>query len=165
MSRRYWETKDGKRIPITKLDDGHLDNIIALLERAAKAQKEQAQDHADSIFTWFGGGDTMAAYYAEQSWDAEQRRDWEDHLPEIYRDLVEEREKRAARPKPKAHPLWFLGRKPMKTAKIAALLAVAFQLGACVSLAVPEAAKAPAAEPCTARKLWFLFSTNGRSCR
>lgn len=114
MSRRCWKTKDGKRIPITKLDDGHIDNIIALLGRAAKAQKEQAQDHADSIFTWFGGGDTMAAYYAEQSWDAEQRRDWDDHLPEIYHDLIHERNKRALRrsskPKTKAHPLWFLGR-------------------------------------------------------
>lgn len=53
--RRCWKTRDGEVIAIENLDDGHLDNIISLLERRKgdefwleimKSEKERRRKNA-----------------------------------------------------------------------------------------------------------------------
>ena len=39
-----WTTKDGKNIPIKDLTDGHLANIICMLERN-QAERDEMMDH------------------------------------------------------------------------------------------------------------------------
>lgn len=45
----YWETKDGKRIPIRKMELSHIQNCIAWLKRTKEKTVEQYGEHDDSI--------------------------------------------------------------------------------------------------------------------
>lgn len=58
-SKVVWTTKEGKRIPISKMSDSHLLNTIKFLERKS--------DAFDIIPPMFQG--EMAQYYADQEYD------------------------------------------------------------------------------------------------
>jgi hypothetical protein len=73
---KYWETKDGKEIPYNKLEDGHLLNILRLIERKAK----------DGLSCQAGGGfdidDMWYDEWVEFGQDVYYRFDYEGLLKE-----------------------------------------------------------------------------------
>lgn len=79
-----WEMKDGTKIRIRDMEDGHLQNAIALLERSSPDLGAYPAFSPDS----------MAQYYAEQQWEAALEQGC-DALP-IYHLLCAEQEYRAA---------------------------------------------------------------------
>lgn len=91
MSRKrtkIWKTRDGKKIRVCDMDDAHLGNTIAFLERWAewcqRIRLREALDLANGVTA------DMASYYAERDLDLALQADWEDYVPEIYHDMVDE---------------------------------------------------------------------------
>lgn len=82
---KLWKQKNGVKIRICDMTDQHLQNSIALLERAAEHQK------ASLPYPMFNG--EMAQFYAEQDWNRVMEADTEYFFP-IYEDLCLERERR-----------------------------------------------------------------------
>lgn len=79
-SPRMWKTKAGELISIKELEDGHLLNIIAMLQRYANAQVSAALNNYPN----FQG--EMAQMCAERDWDAlaeDPERSASDILEEI----------------------------------------------------------------------------------
>ena len=82
---RLWTMKDGEKIRICDMADSHLENSIAMLDRALRRLQR------DMPYPEFQGD--MAQYYAELDWDRLQESVPEDQYP-IYGNLVEDRERR-----------------------------------------------------------------------
>ena len=91
---RLWTTKDGARIRICDMDDGHLANTIVFLERVANItfMKEYA---AASIMASFVQGE-MAEVDLDNFLTSidEGYIYWDDYLPNIYYNLTMEKERR-----------------------------------------------------------------------
>lgn len=102
-SNKYmWETSDGRMIPITKLDDVHLDNIIRMLEGKGMAAISRALELKDSreiimaaLDKWLPPNDEESAAQMEASLSPYQGV--KDH-PHILRFpvLLQEKAKRIA---------------------------------------------------------------------
>lgn len=82
---KLWRCKDGRKIRICDMDDGHLANCIALLERAADKIR------FTTPYPCFNG--EMAQFFAEQDWDRLQSAGTEEFFP-IYVDMLDEQERR-----------------------------------------------------------------------
>lgn len=82
---KLWKQKNGIKIRICDMTDGHLQNTIALLERKAELEKSAIP------YPMFNG--EMAQMYAEQDWDRAQEST-PDYFYPIYEDLCLERERR-----------------------------------------------------------------------
>lgn len=83
---KLWRCKDGRKVRICDMDDRHLANSIAMLERAAQVAKSQLP------YPCFSG--EMAQYYAEQDWERTMEAEPEYFFP-IYEDLCREQDRRA----------------------------------------------------------------------
>ncbi len=84
MNTKKWTCKDGRKIRIKDMDDGHLTNTIKFLKR----QHAQALDISPPCFQG-----EMAQMYAEQEYDNRMSSEVWDLFP-IYMDMVEEAERR-----------------------------------------------------------------------
>lgn len=97
-----WVTRDGTEIVIADMDDGHIRNAIAMLERSAAWGLQVHQLEALSFAAQFRhdgeDGGSMAAYYADQAADYALEMSERAFLFECtpYGDLVDEMERRKA---------------------------------------------------------------------
>lgn len=84
LSRRYWVTRDKRRIAIQDMETQHLYNTIAMLIRHAKKKHyDSVMFHADLLESH----GTLGVH--EKLFDL-LNRTYEDFLPGIYYDLVAE---------------------------------------------------------------------------
>lgn len=90
---KLWTTRDGRRIRICDMDDSHLKNTIAMLERGSKVSWEDQLYEAACMMSWFSG-DSMASYYADQGFDNASQQSPDDFLPDIYYNLCDDRQRR-----------------------------------------------------------------------
>ncbi|MBX3535805.1 MAG: hypothetical protein KF826_15770 [Xanthobacteraceae bacterium] len=83
-----WTTKDGRKIPINKMDDGHVENTINFLGRAIVA----GEDLAFTLSLFDGGSDPDGLENLENSTGCQLA------VAKAWRGiLIEEQAKRAAR--------------------------------------------------------------------
>ena len=88
---KQWTTKDGRKLRICDMGDGHLISTIAMLQRAAEAKRIY-----NSVYyaTCTGPTGDMASLAFDQEcegiWDSE----WEDWVPDIHGNLVADAERR-----------------------------------------------------------------------
>lgn len=85
MNTKKWTTKEGVKIRIKDMTDGHLVNTIRMLERVHASNIEMAMWEYATV------QGEMAQYYMEQAID-EMFKESCDHP--LYGDMVEEAEKR-----------------------------------------------------------------------
>ena len=88
---KVWKTKDGKKIEIKDMKDSHLLNAINLFTRMAEAKKSETLSF---YLNCTPPTAEYASYAFEQELDAAIDAEAEDYLPEIYFDLVKEKERR-----------------------------------------------------------------------
>lgn len=82
---KLWKQKNGVKLRICDMTDGHLQNTIALLERKAEMEKSAIP------YPMFNGD--MAQFFAERDYDRAMAADASYFYP-IYEDLCLERERR-----------------------------------------------------------------------
>lgn len=88
-----WTTRDGREIPVNKMEDQHLVNSIKMLERNAKRDRENAISGAYSICSFLQG--EMATMDAENAINyLELDESEEDFLHPAYEHLVKEANRR-----------------------------------------------------------------------
>ena len=90
-NRKLWTCKDGTKVRIKDMSDRHLQNAAQLILRSAS----RARSHALLTYPDFNG--EMAQLLAEQEWDkldAMTDEDFAESEMPIYKDLVEEIERR-----------------------------------------------------------------------
>lgn len=93
LQQPVWRTKEGKKIPINKLEDEHLSNILNLLIKCA-IQKRVLTEKT-YLCPAFGGPIGDGAQMAfDQEFDQVMELTTEDYLPSIWHDLIYEAEKR-----------------------------------------------------------------------
>jgi hypothetical protein len=93
--RKVWRTKDGQEIPIHRLEDSHLHNIIVFLHRAAAQYQSQILRSPAPLFQG-----EMAQYYADMEWSHMCSSTPEEFAEELYPILVDLEEERALRKDP-----------------------------------------------------------------
>jgi hypothetical protein len=89
---KKWTQKDGTKIRIKDMTDRHLINAVKMVLRMAEAKQ-----NADLCFYPSFNPDTMASYYAEQSWDSLNEMDAMEYAETeypIFNDLMDEIYKR-----------------------------------------------------------------------
>lgn len=91
----HWTTRDKRSIAIKDMEDSHLANTIAHLQRCAPSMQD---DERECMMVGFGmlQGE-MAQYYAEQELDEtfeEAPDEWLERQP-VYRALCREQKRRA----------------------------------------------------------------------
>ena len=86
-----WTTKDGSRIRVCNMEDFHLLSTIKLLQRYAEVKR------INTVNFYVNGpsptGD-MAQYCFKQEFDLVMNSTYEDYLPSIYENLLEEAKRR-----------------------------------------------------------------------
>jgi hypothetical protein len=92
--RKYkiWTTKDGIRVPISKLGDQHLINILRMLKRMAIAEQNDVIESAGSLMCSVTA--EMASYYAEQEFDNAVESDWTEYTQPWFENLEREADRR-----------------------------------------------------------------------
>ena len=88
---KLWKTKDGRKIRICDMEDNHLLNTIAMLQRVSESRR--ISNSVYYLFCTPPNGE-MALYAFEQEQDNVWRATWCDYLPPIYSNLVLEAERR-----------------------------------------------------------------------
>lgn len=84
-----WQMKDGRRIRLREMSDGHLENTLKLLVRAAVVG--QARNDIGWIYGPRPNGD-MASLASDQACAEEAQKTYEDYVTDIYWFMVEEYE-------------------------------------------------------------------------
>ena len=89
---KFWYTETGKQIPFECLDDNHLDNILAMLERTAKniAYEDKVENMSKKDKKVFDRELKMKRILNEPNYEIV----WEPWLSDKYWDLVYEKRKR-----------------------------------------------------------------------
>lgn len=96
---KVWRTKDGRRLRVCDMEDGHLLNTERFLVRYAKAKHANYVNEVMTIASFFSpSSDTMAAYYLDQDVDRAFTSTWEEFLPDIYLNVVGEMLRRKLKP-------------------------------------------------------------------
>lgn len=88
---KIWVTKDKRKIRICDMSDSHLSNTIRLLER--EAEEDYLVEFNSFPFGMSFGGEIAQMEY-ERACDDMYFRDKEDYLPDIYNNLVLEKNRR-----------------------------------------------------------------------
>lgn len=88
---KLWTTKDSSKLRICDMSDEHLLNTIRMLQRFGETQRINA-----TVFytTCLGPQGEMAQDCFNQEFDTVLESTFEDYVPEIYRNLVEDAERR-----------------------------------------------------------------------
>lgn len=89
----YWKQKNGELIRLEDVTDSHLDNTIRFLERIARLSYPEVVDRAYSAYGFFQG--EMALDQMGREIDALEDGGWEELLPSIYYNMLDEKERRA----------------------------------------------------------------------
>jgi hypothetical protein len=63
MSGEVWTTKDGKKIAVVDMEDGHLENALQMCRR----NHEAYMANASAAAAYPGNPDSMGSYYADQA--------------------------------------------------------------------------------------------------
>ncbi len=90
-----WTCKDGRKVRLCDMDDRHLLNCIAMLERKAAAHLASEISAAYSCLCMMGG--EMAQFYCEQDIERMETTDPIEFLADtvpIYEHLIAEKERR-----------------------------------------------------------------------
>ena len=91
MNTKKWTMKDGAKIRIKDMGDGHLINTLKMLKRAG--QRRLVRD-----INWFWSVPEPSGEMALLDFENIERelsdRTWDDYVPEIFDDLVAEARKR-----------------------------------------------------------------------
>lgn len=90
-NQKRWTMRDGTKIKIKDMDDNHLVNCIAMLERNHAALISRARDAGESMLMTMQG--EMALESVEQGLAQLDDSDVGDEYP-IYYDLIEEQARR-----------------------------------------------------------------------
>lgn len=86
---KQWKTKGGAKVRVCDMEDGHLVNTIALLERYAKAINTAALTAAQVLCPMIQG--EMAELHVDNGIERmEEEGAWKDCVPDIYWDMIEE---------------------------------------------------------------------------
>ena len=88
---KKWTMKTGEKIRIKDMTDSHLLNTLKMLKKNGQAKLKYMID-AVSSFPGFNGEQAQIAF--EQMEDTLFESEWDDYVPEIFSDLVEEAGKR-----------------------------------------------------------------------
>lgn len=88
---KKWTMKDGTKIRIKDMGNSHLLNTLKMLKRAGKARLNRD-------LHWFWSVPEPSGEMAQLDFEnGEQRlldREWDDYMPDIFSDLVEEADRR-----------------------------------------------------------------------
>ena len=88
---RIWVTREGERIPVSKMELRHLINTAHMLERFAERKANAMQLHEVLYNFPTGMRGEMAEYYAEQEFSARvEAMTPETFVPPIYWHIVDE---------------------------------------------------------------------------
>ncbi len=90
-----WTCRDGRKVRVCDMDDRHLLNTIAMMERNAAKELAECISAAYSMAAGLQG--EMASYYADQDIDRMERTSPEEYLERempIYEKLMAEKERR-----------------------------------------------------------------------
>lgn len=90
-----WTCKDGRKVRMCDMEDRHLLNTIAMLERTAYKHLSECISAAYSVAAGLQG--EMASYYADQDIERMERTSPEEYLEQempIYNKLLAEKERR-----------------------------------------------------------------------
>ena len=87
MRYPVWKTKDGRKVPINKMDDQHLCNTLRMLKRCAMGKQSYTINMAGQMMCSLNG--EMASYYAEQDFDRACESDWTEFTPDIFERMEE----------------------------------------------------------------------------
>lgn len=94
-NRRIWKTAAGDKIPVYKLEDSHLANILNMLHR--NGEKARFREYAACSAHPFDP-DSMAAYYADnEASNIMENEDWMDYAgvnEKLLLQLLDEAHKR-----------------------------------------------------------------------
>jgi len=98
MSRKrtkIWTTRDGQKIRVCDMDDGHLQNTINFLERWTENRRKAALADAMTVANCVTAD--IASDCAEDALDDAIHATREDYVPDIYYDMANElRDRNAA---------------------------------------------------------------------
>ena len=92
---KLWKTKNGSKVRVCDMSDGHLDNTIAYLQRFAESMYLAIVAKAGHAADFFCGGGEMAEMMADdyQTYLLTEES-WENYVPGIYWDMKSDKERR-----------------------------------------------------------------------
>lgn len=88
---KLWTTRDGESIRVCDMGDSHLRNTVQFVRRNA----ERAEKGGMPLGNYFAG-DIGDGYYPDVDFSAPFDVTWEDYVPDIYWDMVDELRERDA---------------------------------------------------------------------